>query len=338
MTFENTLSLAGVSTVYLFLIQIGHEYSRLVLVFTFIIYHFLSYTVRVLWKKHLKNTLKEGDTSLLLVVTSENASKVVQDVQANNFAKYKIAGLAIIDKEMTGETVYGVEVVADKHTVVEHVVKSWVDEVLIVTPDDTPYPSKLIDDLTETGATVHLSLAKIQSIPGKRQFVEKVNSYTVLTTTMNYCSYKQLFANRAMDIVAGLIGCVFAGIFFIFVAPAIYIASPGPIFFAQERVGRNGKTFKMYKFRSMYLDADERKAELMSQNKVSDPRMFKMDFDLRIISNKILLDGTYKTCNGNFIRKTSIDELPQFFNVLKGDMNLVGTRPPLLSETSLGKD
>lgn len=162
MTFENTLFLAGVSTVYLFLIQIGHEYSRLVLVFTFIIDHFLSYTVRVLWKKHLKNTLKEGDTSLLLVVTSENASKVVQDVQANNFAKYKIAGLAIIDKEMTGETVYGVEVVADKHTAVEHVVKSWVDEVLIVTPDDTPYPSKLIDDLTETGATVHLSLAKIK--------------------------------------------------------------------------------------------------------------------------------------------------------------------------------
>ena len=141
-----------------------------------------------------------------------------------------------------------------------------------------------------------------------------------------------------MDIVAGLIGCVFAGIFFIFVAPAIYIASPGPIFFAQERVGRNGKTFKMYKFRSMYLDADERKAELMSQNKVPDPRMFKMDFDLRIISNKILPDGTHKTCIGNFIRKTSIDEFPQLFNVLKGDMNLVGTRPPLLSETSLGKD
>ena len=335
MTLENSLSLAGVSTVYLFLIQRGHEYSRLALVFTFILYHFLTYTVRVLWKKHLRNTLKDGDTSLLLVVTSENASKVVQDVQANNLAKYKLAGLAIIDKEMTGETVYGVEVVADANTAVEYVVKSWVDEVLIVTPGDTPYPSKLIDDLTETGVTVHLSLAKIQSIPGKRQFVEKVNSYTVLTTTMNYCSYKQLFVKRAMDIVAGLIGCVFTGIFFIFVAPAIYIASPGPVFFAQERVGRNGKTFKMYKFRSMYLDADERKAELMSQNKISDPRMFKMDFDPRIIGNKILPDGTHKTGIGNFIRKTSIDEFPQFFNVLKGDMSLVGTRPPLLSETSL---
>ena len=138
-----------------------------------------------------------------------------------------------------------------------------------------------------------------------------------------------------MDIVAGLIGCIFTGIFFIFVAPAIYMASPGPIFFAQERVGRNGKTFKMYKFRSMYLDADERKAELMSQNKISDPRMFKMDFDPRIIGNKILPDGTHKTGIGNFIRKTSIDEFPQFFNVLKGDMSLVGTRPPLLSETSL---
>lgn len=121
----------------------------------------------------------------------------------------------------------------------------------------------------------------------------------------------------------------------IFVGPAIYIASPGPIFFSQERVGKNGKKFKMYKFRSMYLDAEERKAELMKDNKLADGKMFKIDFDPRVIGNKIKPDGSHKTGIGEFIRKTSIDEFPQFFNVLKGDMSIVGTRPPLISETNL---
>ena len=112
---------------------------------------------------------------------------------------------------------------------------------------------------------------------------------------------------RLMDIAGGLVGCLITGILFIFVAPAIYIASPGPIFFAQERVGKNGKRFKMYKFRSMYMDAEERKAELMKDNKLGDERMFKLDFDPRVIGNKILPDGTHKTGIGDFIRRTSID-------------------------------
>ncbi len=137
---------------------------------------------------------------------------------------------------------------------------------------------------------------------------------------------------RLMDIAGGLVGCLITGILFIFVAPAIYIASPGPIFFAQERVGKNGKRFKMYKFRSMYMDAEERKAELMKDNKLGDEKMFKLDFDPRVIGNKILPDGTHKTGIGDFIRRTSIDELPQLFNILKGEMTFVGPRPPLVSE------
>ena len=109
----------------------------------------------------------------------------------------------------------------------------------------------------------------------------------------------------------------------------------GPAIFKQERIGRFGRPFNIYKFRSMYMDAEARKAELMKQNRVADGKMFKLDFDPRVIGNKILPDGTHKTGIGDFIRRTSLDEFPQFFNVLKGDMSIIGTRPPLISETSL---
>ena len=130
-------------------------------------------------------------------------------------------------------------------------------------------------------------------------------------------------------------GCLLTAIIFIFVAPAIYISSPGPVFFAQERVGKNGKTFKMYKFRSMYMDAEARKAELMKDNKLEDGKMFKDGFRSPCDRQQDLPDGTKKTGIGDFIRRTSLDEFPQFFNVLKGDMSIVGTRPPLVSETEL---
>ena len=96
---------------------------------------------------------------------------------------------------------------------------------------------------------------------------------------------------RSLDIIGGLAGCILTGIIFIFVAPAIYIQSPGPIFFSQIRVGKNGKKFKMYKFRSMYMDAEERKKELMKDNRVEDGMMFKLEFDPRVIGNKILPNG-----------------------------------------------
>ena len=182
------------------------------------------------------------------------------------------------------------------------------------------------------GITVHEKLNINADILGKKQLVEKIGDYTVLTTSINYATTLQTFAKRALDIVGGLLGCIATRILFLFLAPVIYFSSPGPVIFSQYRVGKNGKKFKIYKFRTMYMDAEERKKELMENNRVKDGMMFKLDFDPRIIGNKVMPDGTLKFGIGSKIRALSLDEFPQFLNVLKGDMSLVGTRPPTLDE------
>ena len=338
--FMDTLKhgcLVGAFTIlYLFALQRGQYYSRLAFSWMVVLYIGLSYAVRELWKYVLRRTKRdaEGTRSMLLIVTEDVAESVLADFRKHNFGRFLLAGMVILDHDRTGQRVDDVPVVASEETVAEYVCREWVDEVLIVTSGVVPYPKTLIDQLTETGVILHMNLAKIASAPGKKQFVEKIGSYTVLTTSLNYASASALLMKRLMDIAGGLVGCLITAVLSIFVAPAIYLASPGPIFFTQERVGKNGKLFKMYKFRSMYPDAEARKAALMKENKCSDAKMFKMDFDPRVIGNVVLPDGRHKTGIGEFIRKTSIDEFPQFFNVLKGDMSIVGTRPPLISETN----
>ena len=177
------------------------------------------------------------------------------------------------------------------------------------------------------GITVHECLEDRAGWAGN-QFINRMGGYTVLTSSVRVISSRQAMMKRTMDICGGIVGMILTGIITIFLAPAIYIASPGPIFFSQMRVGKNGKLFKIYKFRSMYMDAEERKKELMKQNEMKG-LMFKMENDPRIIGSGA--DGS-KHGLGWFIRKTSLDEFPQFWNVLKGDMSLVGTRPPTVDE------
>ena len=336
VTLKHSVIVGVLAVLYLFLLQQGQSFSRSVIIYTVVIYLFLTYLVRELWKRWLRKKMKEGAEKKLLIITSgDSAERVVASMKKNNYARYALAGVAVIDRDWVGRSIDGIPVVAGEEAIAKYVCQEWIDEVLIVISKDLPYPAELIEQLTETGVTIHLNLAKTTNVQGKKQFVEKVGEYTVLTTSMNYASSGQLMLKRLMDIAGGLVGCILTGIICIFVGPAIYIASPGPIFFAQERVGKNGKKFKMYKFRSMYMDAEERKAELMKDNKLGDGKMFKLDFDPRVIGNKILPDGTHKTGIGDFIRRTSLDEFPQFFNVLKGDMSIIGTRPPLISETNL---
>lgn len=335
-TLKHALIVCLLAVLYLFTVQKGVFFSRFILFLTIGIYLILTYIVRELWKSHIKKGVNTGKRRKLLIVTSSIiADKVIDNIEKNNYSRYDIVGVALLDKDLIGNKINNVSVVANNETVGMYACKEWVDEVLIILPKEIAYPNTLIEQLTLAGITVHMNLAKVVNSPGKKQFVEKIGDYTVLTTSINYASLNELFLKRVFDIICGLLGCILTLVICIFIGPAIYIASPGPIFFSQERVGKNGKKFKMYKFRSMYLDAEERKAELMKDNKLGDGKMFKLDFDPRVIGNKVMLDGSHKTGIGEFIRKTSLDEFPQFFNVLKGDMSIVGTRPPLISETNL---
>ena len=142
-------------------------------------------------------------------------------------------------------------------------------------------------------------------------------------SSMEFSLYEVI--KRLIDVICSFIGVVVLSPLFIIIAIIIKTTSKGPVFFSQKRVGKNGKEFDMYKFRSMVVNAEELKEKLAAQNEMSGP-MFKMKDDPRV------------TKVGKFIRKTSIDELPQLWNVLKGDMSLVGPRPSLPKEVAQFED
>ncbi|HBL3675994.1 TPA: sugar transferase [Enterococcus faecium] len=332
-SIKQSFMLLLVCSLYLITMQDGNDYSRVSLFIMGVVYGLLTYIIRILWKGLLHHRMKNGEDVSLVIVTSQKIAKnVVRNLKEKNYGMYKLSGVIVVDRDMYGTTIGGVPVVANADNAAEYLLQNWVDEVFINVDESVPYPKELIARCSEIGLAVHMNLTKVSDSTRGKQFIGRVGDYTVITSSINVMTMRQAFIKRTIDILAGIIGCIATGVIFIFVAPVIYIKSPGPIFFAQERIGQNGKTFKMYKFRSMYMDAEERKAELMKENKMSNNLMFKMDFDPRIIGNKILPDGTKKTGIGQFIRSTSLDEFPQFYNVLMGKMSLVGFRPCLKSE------
>ena len=325
-TFKHVCQIILIAVFYLFATQTGEGYSRITLVLTGIIYMVISYIARILWKKYLKTkgVVGKGNRSLLIITSEEMMDTVIDTIRNNNYEGFQIKGISLLDADRVGERINDVPVVATMDNVEEYVCREWVDEVFLNLPKEIPLPRDLINHFIEMGITVHLKLIEMAKLEGEVQRVERLGSYTVLTSSINMASWKQALYKRAMDIAGGLIGCIITGILYLIVAPCIYIKSPGPVFFSQIRVGKNGKRFKLYKFRSMYMDAEKRKKELMAQNRVKDGMMFKLDHDPRIIGGDKGIGG--------FIRKYSIDEFPQFWNVLKGDMSLVGTRPPTIDE------
>ena len=203
VTLNHCIMVGALAILYLFLLQEGQLFSRLTLILTIVIYLGLTYLARELWKKLLRKQMEDGGERKLLIITSKDvAEKVVLNMLENNYARFTIAGAAVIDADWTGREIHGVPVVADEEAAPMYVCQEWIDEVLIVISEELPYPADLISKLTETGVTVHLNLAKVTNVPGKKQFVEKVGNYTVLTTSINYASTRQLMLKRLMETAA----------------------------------------------------------------------------------------------------------------------------------------
>ncbi|WP_373218825.1 sugar transferase [Ruminococcus sp. 5_1_39BFAA] len=319
---------------YLYMTKEIADYSRIYFLLTGILYSVFDYLLRI-WRKswlHRRNGESSKESSMIVLTTKELAAQTLEDIYDEKYQRFSINGIAVMNENLTGQSIHGVPVIADENSIVEYICREWVDEVFIRLPQGFSTPERILQALANMGVTIHLDLSKETGLDWKDKYIESIGNCMVLTTSVNMVNPKQMLYKRTMDIFGGLAGCLLTGIMFLFVAPAIYIKSPGPIFFSQIRIGKGGRKFKMYKFRSMYMDAEKRKQELMSQNKMKEGFMFKMDNDPRIIgSEKKGKDGKPKGI-GNFIRKTSIDEFPQFWNVLKGDMSLVGTRPPTVDE------
>ena len=306
----------------LFVMHRSADLSRLVFGYQIVINTVVMYAARVIFKQYMVKVYRNSRHSnrLLVVTSSDQAGDVIENLKEYNEWNRTIAGLVLTD-EAKAEEIGEIPVVAHREDFLNYVIRNDVDEVFII--DDklmrTPLMNEWVRELEQMGTIVDVNIDAFDlSVSGKKS-LNRVGKYAAVTFARNLFSTRQMIAKRALDIVGSMVGMIILGIATIFVAPAIKLDSPGPVFFGQTRVGKNGRKFTFYKFRSMYKDAEARKKELMASNEVKG-LMFKMEDDPRI------------TKVGKFIRKTSIDELPQFWNVLRGDMSLVGTRPPTVDE------
>ena len=306
----------------LFLIHRSSDMSRLIFGYFIVTNTVVMYVVRLVFKQSMLTGYRKSKYSsrLLIVTTSERAEGVIKDIVDYKEWNRLIVGIALTDGKVK-EEICRIPVVADKDSLLDYVIHNGVDEVFIIDGEmrKTPLLETWVRELEQMGVIVDVNIDVFDITHAGKKNLNRVGKYAVVTFARNLFSTREMAAKRALDVVGSLVGMVILAAATLVVAPAIKLDSPGPVFFGQTRVGKNGRKFTFYKFRSMYQDAEARKKALMAQNEMNG-LMFKMEDDPRI------------TKVGKFIRKTSIDELPPFWNVLRGDISLVGTRPPTVDE------
>lgn len=329
---RHTAYILVISLIYLFVVHRTGIVSRLQYGGTVTLFILIGWGVHLLNKLRIQGN-KEAGRSLMLVTTQELLPGVMKKIKKDRTCL--ISGIFLLNNVPDINHYDDIPVYPYGGEHMQKFIKQWVDEVLIVPPEGGKYYqtlSKFSEKLINSGIAVSFTM----SIPIGGDWtsldLRKIGEQKVFTASLRSTSVRDAMLKRMLDIVTSVIGCVITGLIVLIVGPIIYTKSPGLIFFAQERIGRNGKPFKMYKIRTMYPDAEARKEELTEHNRVDSGMMFKIEDDPRIIgSEKKDKKGRPKGI-GNFLRKYSLDEFPQFFNVLKGDMSVVGWRPCTLSE------
>lgn len=340
---RNAIMAAGIGLL-LFAVKEAGNYSRLVYGYFIVIDEIVTYAAHLVVKRYLRKRMKKErhKTKIMVITDQENLDMLMEKLIKRAELSWDITSIALMDRESAKEgEIYRTDaikaqdksrkgdkpdvqndvipIVAGRMDLLEKAKQMPIDDIFIYLPDESRKSiDRLIMDFEVMGVVCHYNI-DVAGLSSKNSTVEEFGGFTVITYTENQIDYRRRMIKRVIDIFGSLLGLLVTVILFPFVALAIKLDSPGPILFAQIRVGKNGRRFKIYKFRSMYMDAERRKKELEKQNEMQG-LMFKMEHDPRI------------TRVGKFLRKTSIDELPQFYNILIGDMSLVGTRPPTEDE------
>src|SRR5436190_8804264 len=256
--------------------------------------------------------------AVLIVGTGPGALAHSERIAANPHWGHRLAGYITVEDLPTVTTAPPQKILGNTASIRRVLREYVVDEVVVaVPPDRLAGIEPLLMECEQVGVTTRLALVFPHRIA--RMEVEDMDGYPMLTFSTTPAEDASMMTKRSMDIVFSSLCLLSFSWLYGLIAAAIKLTSRGAGLFRQERVGMNGRRFTFYKFRSMVIDVDRRKEELQHLNEMDGP-VFKIKNDPRV------------TSIGRFLRKFSLDELPQLWNVLKGDMSLVGPRPPVPSE------
>ena len=309
--------LAGVISSTLLYLSKTADYSRLVFGNYFTLALVFVLLEKVVVKKLFDYRLKRGDMNVpvALVGFGPRFEEILTEMR--NTPQWGLRPELVIDPRQE-----------DVNGVIARIRDTVIDEVYVCYPRGSLYHKQidsLLGGLERLGLPVRVALNFDEFQSYYAQQYCRLGSKPGIMLAPQNLDPDQIILKRMMDILGGSVGLVLLGLLFPFIALAIKLDSPGPLFFVQRRVGKGGREFRIFKFRSMYEDAEERKKELLEHN-LHDGPIFKMEDDPRI------------TRVGRFLRKYSLDEFPQFLNVLRGEMSLVGTRPPTVEEVASYED
>lgn len=322
-------------TLFMYVTKSGDLFARLFIAYFLVSHIILGFVFRQAFKLYLCKFYKGGTGSekFIVVTTSDRLDELHNHIMQDKAWSYEIKGVCLLDKtfqelleiskgaegEQGDELDTHFPILSGPDDIVETIRLETVDSILVLCENSNQLQiRKIMESALIMGVNVSMSLDILPNTSAKVT-TGRFAKYPVINYNMSPIRYGQMIIKRSMDILVGLVGSVITLIMTPFIALAIKLDSPGPVFFMQQRIGRNGRRFNIIKFRSMYKDAEARKAALMAQNEM-DGLMFKMEHDPRV------------TKVGDFLRRTSLDEFPQFFSILLGDMTLIGTRPPTVDE------
>ena len=268
----NILLLMGI-TAYTFAVKNSIALSRATLLYFAIINQFVIFSIHRLIQFAAGNRhFGEGSASkLLLISEADSAVTVIRSLQSPSEWKAVVVGVAIVDQYMVGQTLEGVPVIASRSGILEYAVKDVVDEAFIYVNDirkDESFYKKLILELENMGIVVNVNVAMLDLGSESAKRIYRLGDYYVAAFVTRLYDYRLMLLKRLIDIIGALVGLLITAIATIFIGPAIKLESPGPLFFKQTRIGKNGRPFTFYKFRSMYADAEQQKEKLKQYNEM----------------------------------------------------------------------